>query len=199
MKVKLITTLILAAVIISLGTGVAFAWSYLGSFSGAQFWSPNSGEKWAQFVEDNWLSRYLDVEAYNFRYSSQRIEALRSAGNWTSIVYHAFRQDTNCFVNVTAIGYWWTNYPYPSLETKSANCSGENFTGHNEVRIWNTDPYGLVANYDYYAGAEYKDRSYERGGARLGGEMNYDAYKCALPGCKEWLSKFYFNSSNQFQ
>jgi len=179
--------------------GTAFAWTFLGTFSGTQYWSPNYGEEYAQIVDDGNRNRYIDTEASNFYYNSNRISLLQDTNNWTSIVFHAFRRDTNCFVNVTATGYWWTNYPYPSLHMKAANCEGENHSGNNEVRIWNTEASGLNAYYYYYAGAEYKDRKFESKGRRLAGEMNYDAYKCVFGGCKEWLTKFYWNRQNQFQ
>lgn len=198
----LISRKVLISVAIGLAMGLlfttsAFAWSYLGSFSGSSNWSPNSGEKWAQFADDGGTNRYLDVDARNFYYDSSRIGWMWYYAESTSMVFHAFRRDTNCFVNVTGTGYWWTSYPYPSLEMKTANCSGESYSGNNEVRIWQNSG-GLSANTTYYAGAEYKDRQFESGGARLDGEMNFDAYALCY-GCKTNMGKFYFNSSNQFQ
>lgn len=184
-------------ILVLLAMTTALAWTYLGNFAGSQYWSPNAGEKWAQFVDDNYRNRYLDIEAYNFWYSGSRIVSMAQVYQ-TSMVFHAFRQNTNCFVNLTYTGYYWTNYPYPYYypEAKTANCSGENYSGNNEIRIWVTYPGStLSAGFNYYAGAEYKDRSFEAGGPRLRGEMNYDAYSCLL--CKEWLQKFYFNEYNQ--
>ncbi|MCL4489709.1 MAG: hypothetical protein M1570_16515 [Chloroflexi bacterium] len=193
---KLAVALGTAVFLILLAAGTVSAWTYLGTFSGAQYWSPNYGEMYAQFADDGYRSRYLDADAENFYYDSYRIGTMGVLYK-TSIVYHAFRRDTNCFVNMTGTGYYWTNYPYPSLEMKTANCSGENYSGNNELRIWNTVPGSLQANVTYYAGAEYKDRSFEAGGGRLDGEMNYDAYSCLT--CEEHMSKFYYNTSNQFQ
>lgn len=179
----------IASFLLAGGSGV-FAWTNLGTINGHQYWSPNSLVKWAQFTNASG-NRYLQVDAENMAYSSGNITQLHNAGPYPALVFHAFQQNSNCYVALNTTGNWWTNLPYSSFEQKSANCAGQNYSGNNEGRIW-INSWNLNSSNIYFAGIEYRDMS-----PNNSGEVVYDGYgQYYWTGQRDYMGKFYFESNN---
>lgn len=177
---KSLTVLVVLAVFM-ITTGTALAWSYLGALNpGAYWYSPYSGEKWGQ-IAYNGGNRYLDVEAWNLYYGDRYGQPIR-------MVFHAFQQNTHCYIAMNATGYWWTNFPNPTSLRKTAKCGSESGSYYNEFRA--QPNVALNPQGTYYAGTEYRDMT-----PYLNGEINYDGYGWNQWD-KEWLGKYYFESND---
>jgi hypothetical protein len=117
-----IAAVLLGLVVMMGGPAAVMAWTYLGTYTGTvTLWGPVYGEKWGEIITlPGYQQRWIRSEGWNLDYTNR---AVPGSTTFTSTVFHAFQQNTNCYLHVHAV-FWWTNYPSPETEFKYADCAG---------------------------------------------------------------------------
>jgi len=186
MYVRILRATLSAVALLLVVVVPALAWTNLGDYYPGQAYQPNHGTKWGQIVRSG--SRYLDVDTDSVYWDGGRTSYVQNNGNDPAIVFHIFKQNSNCGQRFGFTGYWWTSTPGAYVQSKWADCVVWTSGPNNEVRIY-VPRFNISANTNYDFGAEFTDQ----GGGGLNGESNYDTY---YGGNKGNMGKWYFESND---